>query len=49
MEKNVISFKASSYEKQYKSYYSNIENYNRARCMVGSPPVSMITFKCKIS
>lgn len=49
METKVISFKAATYEKQYKKFYSDINNYNRAKCMAGNPPVSMVTFKNKIS
>jgi hypothetical protein len=50
MERNVVSFKAIKFEKMYKLFYQDINNFNRALMMVGTAPKNPVEFsKVKIS
>jgi hypothetical protein len=33
------------YEKMYRSFYGELENFNRARGIAGEPPINMVEFK----
>lgn len=44
MKSNVVSLKQIQYEKQYRAYYSNINNYNYALKLVGTAPMCIIDF-----
>lgn len=42
---NVVSLTYHKYEKQYKEFYSKLENVNMQLKMVGTAPKSMYEFK----
>ncbi|MFO1442890.1 hypothetical protein KDN24_06630 [Bacillus sp. Bva_UNVM-123] len=48
MKNNIVSLKRFQIEKQYKEFYGNTENYNRALGMVGSAPKSVYEIKNKL-
>lgn len=45
MNQKIVSLKQIKYEKQYKLYYSDINNYNRSLAMVGTAPKSTYEIK----